>query len=145
MRHSFLFLEADWVTLGQYCDEKGCKAPLEGESRIRHRDGKWVNEGKMVVRGETPAEFSDCCEITPFPDGADDTAWTSENPTLGRVNGRFALVADAILSMFHSEDGRFWGSEYLQKLDDTMYQARGVLFCGDHRVSSWVTVLQRQA
>jgi len=104
--HTYLFKAGRWRADGEYCDESGRKYPVEGESRITHRNALWYNESEMKIFGSQDIAFSNYYEIVPFPDGRDVTFWTSENDALGKLSGQFVLVGDAILSVYRSENAQ---------------------------------------
>ena len=82
-------------------------------------------------------------EIEPFSPGARSTHWTSSNPTIGALRGRFVLAGDAILSFYSSATGRYRGFECLQQESETRYSARGALLDEDKLISSWALELSR--
>ena len=47
--HTFLFEEGLWAASGEYVDEAMNRAALEGETRVTHRPGQWLNEGRMRI------------------------------------------------------------------------------------------------
>lgn len=47
--------------------------------------------------------------IDPMPDHKDFTHWTSENPALGKLIGKFMVIGDTILSSYTSENGLYPG------------------------------------
>src|SRR5260221_8712174 len=96
--HSFLFRPGSWRAEGEYRDASGQAAPVSGETSIRHEEGKWRFEGVLRVRGNRPALQHNRYEIEPMTPGARSTHWTSSNPVLGTLRGRFVLAGDAILS-----------------------------------------------
>ena len=95
------------------------------------------------MRGERPALHRNRYEIAPFSPGARSTHWTSENPAIGTLRGRFVLAGDAILSLYTSGTGRYRGFECIQKLDDARYSVRGTLLEEDKVLSSWSLELER--
>ena len=82
-------------------------------------------------------------EIVPFERGSDSTTWRSINPDLGTLVGTFAVVGDSILSAFRTEDGSFYGTEYLKNVDPDTYANRGVLLHKGKIVSSWSATVTR--
>jgi len=95
------------------------------------------------VRGERPALHHNRYEIAPFSPGARSTHWSSENPALGALRGRFVLAGDAILSFYASPTGRYRGFECIQRRDDARYSVRGALLEEDKVLSSWALELAR--
>jgi hypothetical protein len=139
--HSYLFREALWTAEGTYRDGEGSEFPVRGETRIRHGADHWFIEGCMRLFGDEKSEFVNNYRVQPFEPSRADTAWTSYNPALGRMEGRFAVVEDMILSHFKSGDGRYSGSECLRKINNHSYRSRGVLFDGEHLLSAWAVNL----
>jgi len=143
MKHTFLFEEGKWVADGIYSDEKCEVFRVEGQTRIIHNDGTWINEGSMKVFADTPVEFLNRYEITPFGDGSEITGWKSFNPALGELKGMFIVVEDTIMSKYSSADGQYSGFEYLKKIDDMTYENRGFALFRDRKLSSWAVLLKK--
>ena len=61
------------------------------------------------MRGNRPALQHNRYEIEPMRAGARSTHWTSSNPVLGTLRGRFVLAGDSILSFYSSPTGRYHG------------------------------------
>lgn len=141
--HSYLFKAGLWRADGEYFDDGGNRYPVEGESRITHRNALWYNESEIKMFGSPDIAFCNDYEIVPFQEGADITAWTSTNNALGKLSGRFVLVGDAILSAFRSADGVYTGTECLLKTSPIVYRNWGALFCGPKKLSSWMLRLNR--
>lgn len=95
------------------------------------------------MRGERPALHHNRYEIAPFSPGARSTHWSSNNPALGALRGRFVLAGDAILSFYWSPTGRYRGFECIQRRDETRYSVRGTLLEEDKVLSSWGLELSR--
>ena len=110
---------------------------MSGETSIRHENGKWRFEGVLRIRGERPALQHNRYEIEPFSQGARSTHWSSSNPVLGPLRGRFVLSGDAILSFYASPTGRYRGFECLQQKDERRYSVRGTLLEEDKVISTW--------
>ena len=141
--HTYLFKAGLWRAEGDYFNESGRGYPVEGESRITHRNALWYNESEMKIFGSQDIVFSNYYEITPFREDLDVAFWTSANDALGKLSGRFVLVGDAILSLFRSEDGAYTGTEYLLRTSDDVYRNWGTLFSGHDKLSSWMMRLNR--
>ncbi|MDD4334873.1 MAG: hypothetical protein PHY77_04620, partial [Desulfotomaculaceae bacterium] len=58
--------------------------------------------------------------------------------------GRFAVIDDAILSLFSSESGEFFGTEIFTQISESEYIGKGVLFSAMGKVSSWSLRLVRE-
>lgn len=144
MEHTFLFEEAVWEARGHYRNASGQEFGLQGETRVEHQATRWINEGVLRVFGEPVQTVTNRYEIVPFRPGLDSTAWISINPSLGRLEGRFVVVAETILSQFHQAGGRHHGTECLVQLDSGRYLNRGVLLQGGRTVSTWAVELVRR-
>jgi hypothetical protein len=95
----------------------------------------------LRLRGDPTRVTHNRYEIEPFSVGARSTHWTSSNPAIGPLRGRFVLAGDAILSFYASPTGRYRGFECLKKEDEKRYSARGALLEEDKLVSSWALEL----
>ena len=143
--HTFLFQEGTWRAEGEYRDASGIAAPVSGETTIRHAEKRWLFEGVLRVKGDRPALHHNRYEIEPFSPGARSTHWSSTNPAIGALRGRFVLAGDAILSFYASPTGRYRGFESLAMISDSRYAARGALLEEDKVVSTWALELTRVA
>ncbi len=143
MRHTYILSEGEWESRGQFFDAAGIGLPAEGRTRIVHEARTWKLTGYMRIISEPPVEFRNDYSITPFPEGGDTTVWSSVNPALGRMNGRFTLVEDSILSLYNTDDGAYRGVEYLFMIGEGRYINRGVLYHNGGKVSSWAVELRR--
>ena len=95
------------------------------------------------MRGERPALHHNRYEIEPFSPQARSTHWSSNNPAVGALRGRFVLSGDAILSFYASPGGRYRGFECLQQHDPARYTVRGTLLEEDKVLSTWALELTR--
>lgn len=144
MTHTYLFEEGAWLTEGSYVDGDGALFTLRGRSVVNHGEGAWWIEGHMTLYSQPPVESHNDYAIRPFGSGQHATTWVSDNPALGRLVGQFTVVADTIVSLYGSEDGRHSGSEFLRRVDPDTYDGVGVLFRGPQRLSAWWLTLRRQ-
>jgi hypothetical protein len=135
--HTYIFQEALWTAEGTYRDTAGAVYPVEGESTVSHGADSWSIEGNLRLFGDERAAFVTNCRVEPFAPAAAYTSWVSDSPHLGRMEGRFAVVEDVILSHFRSDDGRCGGSECFRRIDAHTYRGRGVLYRDGSLVSSW--------
>jgi hypothetical protein len=143
--HTFLYEEGLWVARGEYVDEAMNRAALEGETRVTHRPGQWLNEGLMrIALAGREAVIENRYRIVPFASGADFTSWESDNPALGTLRGHFVVVGNAILSSCTSADRRYTGTEFLLQEAPERYVNRGALFSAEGRISSWSVILTRK-
>ena len=116
-------------------------APVTGETSIRHGEEVWRFEGVLRVKGPRPALQHNRYEIQPLRPGARSTHWTSSNPVLGTLRGRFVLAGDSILSFYSSPTGRYHGFECLLQKDEKRYSVRGAMMEEDKVISSWALEL----
>ena len=144
VRHTFLFDEAAWSAHGTFTDAQGTARAVDGSARIAHDGATWSNRSVMRLRSEPPAEFTNHYRIAAFAPGAPMTTWESDNPGIGRMSGRFAVVGDSILSTFASQDGTPSGAESLQMMAADRYLGRGVLYRNDAFFSAWIVELRRR-
>jgi hypothetical protein len=142
-KHTFILEPAHWRAHGEFTGRCGESARASGEAVISHGTRVWRKQGALRIAAETPLGIDDACEIVPFPHGRLWTCWTSHNPALGRLIGRFVLLRDAIVSTFESQDGAYTGSETLLQVAADAYRCRGILMRGGVLVSSWALELER--
>ncbi|HEY2336873.1 MAG TPA: hypothetical protein VGI18_05845 [Burkholderiales bacterium] len=95
------------------------------------------------LRGDPARVHHNRYDIEPLSDGARSTHWTSSNPAVGALRGRFILAGDAILSQYGSPTGRYRGFECMQKRDEAHYSVRGTLLEEDKVISTWAIELSR--
>ena len=133
--------EGTWRAEGEYRDASGRAAPVAGETTIRHEEKRWLFEGVLRVKGDRPALHHNRYEIEPFSPGARSTHWSSTNPAIGALRGRFVLSGDAILSFYSSPTGKYRGFECIQQRDSGSYSARGTLLEEDKVISTWALEL----
>jgi len=145
IKHTFLFEEGLWAVSGEYAGRNGAVVPVEGSARITHSPTLWRNRGVMtLLQPSGDIEIKNDYEIAPFEEGSDFTSWRAENPALGKLNGLFVVVDDSIISTISSEDGLVSGIECLRKVSDDLYKARGFIFRGEEKLSSWAADLVRR-
>lgn len=133
--------EGTWRAEGEYRDASGRAAPVAGETTIRHEEKRWLFEGVLRVKGDRPALHHNRYEIEPFSPGARSTHWSSSNPAIGALRGRFVLSGDAILSFYSSPTGKYRGFECIQQRAAERYSARGTLLEEDKVISTWALEL----
>ena len=95
----------------------------------------------LRLRGDPTRVQHNRYEIEPFSPGARSTHWTSSNPVVGALRGRFVISGDAILSLYDSPTGRFRGFECIQQRDPRRYSVRGTLLDEDKVISTWAMEL----
>jgi hypothetical protein len=54
------------------------------------------------------------------------------------------VVEDSIISLFSTEKGDYFGSEFLTKIDESEYIGKGVLYNAAGKISSWSIHLVRE-
>ncbi len=145
MNHTYLFEQASWEVTGYYIGESGQLVEAEGKSTITHQWERWIIQGLMRLRTEEVSEVGNIYEVVPFKQGADNTSWSSMNDALGRIEGRFFVIDDTILSIFQTPNGRYRGAEYLRQLSDHQYASKGALLKGLIKLSSWSVELNRKS
>ena len=129
---------------------------LSREGRVLLPSGQSSVDGERASILENRCLFGACCaarerpalhhnryEIAPFSPGARSTHWTSNNPAVGALRGRFVVVGDAILSLYASPTGRYRGYECIQQRDAMRYTVRGSLLEEDKLLSTWALDLIR--
>ena len=95
----------------------------------------------LRLRGDPTRVQHNRYEIEPFSPLARSTHWTSTNPAIGALRGRFILSGDAILSSYSSPTGRYRGFECIQQRDPRAYSVRGALLDEDKVISTWALEL----
>ena len=95
----------------------------------------------LRLRGDPARIQHNRYEIEPFFHGARSTHWTSTNPAIGALRGRFVLSGDAILTSYASPTGRYRGFECIQQRDPRRYSVRGTLLDEDKVISTWALEL----
>lgn len=145
MRHTYLFENAFWEARGVYRDAAGRQATAEGYAVVSVGPEICTVHGQMRVIGSLSVEFANRYDIVPFGPRAVHTTWVSENPDLGRLEGRFIIVGDTILSSFVTADGMHSGVESLHQKAEDAYENRGALYRGTDLLSTWSVALSRQS
>ncbi len=95
----------------------------------------------LRLRGDPTRVTHNRYEIEPFAEGGRSTHWTSSNPAVGALRGRFVLAGDAILSFYSSPTGRYRGFESLKQETERLYSARGAMLDEDKVISTWALEL----
>lgn len=142
MEHTFLIQPGKWRTTGTYIDASNNMSQVSGETNITHSD-KWHIQSNIATENSGSEKILNNYQIEPLENGKDYTLWTSENPKVGKLNGKFVFVGSLILSSYISEDASYSGTETLRKLDDNRYATNGFLFKDNEKVSSWSFELQK--
>lgn len=145
LEHTYLFEEATWDAEGIFTDADGNQVPIEGAATVSHSAENWILSSKMLLQGEMPIEIENHYVVLPFGDTGFETEWTSHNPELGRLEGRFTLIEDTLVSTFSSPDGSIHGTEFLVQVDADSYENRGLLYQDQQLISTWAVSLTRSA
>jgi hypothetical protein len=135
--HTFLFKEGTWRVKGEHRDGAGAVSQVSGENSIRHEPGLWHFEAVLRLGGDPPRVTHNRYQIEPFLPGAASTHWSSNNPVLGALRGRFVITGDAILSSYWGPNGRHRGFECILQRDARHYSVRGAMLEEDKLVSTW--------
>ena len=141
--HTFLFQEGLWKARGYYSDQGEDRYPVRGEIRITHEKNIWVSDGILLVLTTPASKVCNRYEIAPFKKGRDYTHWKAVNPALGDLVGRFVVFDDSIIYSFTSTTPGFSGTEFFLRVAGRCYWNRGVIFQGDHKLSSWALELEK--
>jgi hypothetical protein len=145
VKHTFLFEPAVWSVGGTFWAGDRRAVDAQGRIEITHRDTCWLLAGSMKVLSSPTVEFVSAYSIE-LP-GRDPTTlkWTAENAMLGKLLGVFSVVGESILSIFHSTDGSYQGTEHLAQLSPDSYRACAMLLFNQRKLSSWQVKLTRSA
>ena len=143
MSHTYLFQPAVWTGSGTFWCADGKPLPAECRTEVAHRTECWLLSGTLKVLGSPPVEFVNAYWIQlPGREGA-AIKWSSENATLGKLQGTFSVIGCSILSVYRSESAGYHGADHLRRLDDDNYESTGMLLLEDRRLSSWQVLLRR--
>ena len=140
MVHTYFFQTANWTARGTYYDADGEVLPLSGAVQIEHSAAKWTLDGWLEVAADAPVCFVNRYAIRETGDPK-ALAWTSWNPVLGELEGRFEVVGGHILSYYRSPDGRYEGQEVLSIEDGDTYDNVGLALKDGARLSAWTARL----
>jgi hypothetical protein len=143
LKHTFLFEPAAWSVSGTFW--AGDRQPTDAQGRIEicHRESCWLLAGSMKVMSAPPVEFVSAYSIELPGRDATTLRWTAENAMLGKLHGVFSVVGGSILSVFHSDDGAYRGTEHLALIDPDNYRACAMLVFNHRKLSSWQVHLMR--
>jgi len=142
--HPFFDHDGPWRAQGWYIEEHGALLSAGGETRLERGDEHWtvIAELRIALVDQPDMVFRNAYSFEPPSDSASEVYWTSSNPFLGDIAGRFTVVADAILSLGFAEDGHHILSETLMLTDDDTYEARGALSRDGETVGAWAVTLE---
>ena len=140
MEHTYLFRPGRWRAAGTYYDEGGRTWPLTGRVELVRTAEEWTLDGWLEVAADAPVRFVNRYAIRETGDPT-ALAWTSWNPVLGELEGRFEVVGGHILSYYRSPDGRYEGQEVLSIEDGDTYDNVGLALKDGARLSAWTARL----
>jgi hypothetical protein len=143
LKHTFLFEPAEWSVVGTFWAGDRRPVGAQGRIEISHREACWLLAGSMKVLSCPPVEFVSAYSIELPGRDATTLKWTAENAMLGKLQGVFSVVGASILSIFHSTDGTYQGTEHLALIDENSYRACAMLLFNDRKLSSWQVELSR--
>lgn len=141
--HTFLFEKAHWKSKGYFFDEKNKALSIEGETEIVHESRIWKSMSTFRLTSGGDDHFKLNLLITPFDIKRGQTHWESTDQSFGRFFGELIIEDEYIISVFHSEDNLYSGSEYMQMIDADHYKNKGVIFKGKVKLSSWSLKLNK--
>jgi hypothetical protein len=98
----------------------------------------------MKILSSPPVEFVSAYSIELPGRDASTLKWTAENAMLGKLLGVFSIVGTSILSIFHSTDGTYQGTEHMAQVDADNYRACAMLLFNQRKLSSWQVTLTRE-
>jgi len=126
--HPFISEPDEWIIVGHGMNgDMKRRIPMEGRSKVSHRDGKIVNEGVMsFVSASDPVTFQSYYELTPTEIPA-VLAFYQENEPVGDLKGEVVAFYDRLISVYHSGDGSLAGSEVFIKMSENLYTVTGSL------------------
>jgi len=144
MQHTFLLSPGKWRAEGKFTDENDVNSMTEGLITIEHDYDYWLFKRRLQLLERSEPDIKNDYKIQPWTEGRDFLNWSAQKTLMGNLKGKFLLVAETIVSQFHSEEGEFIGSEVLLMQDDNTYYNRGITFVGDHKLSAWSLTLRRE-
>ena len=145
MTHTYLLEPGTWIGSGTFWREDGEPMPAECRTEVTHQNDCWLIAGSLKVLGSPPVEFRNAYSIEPPSKKAGCLRWSSENATLGKVQGTFSVLERSIMSVYSCTAAGYHGAEHYDRIDAEHYQASGVLLLEARRLSSWEILLTREA
>ena len=144
--HPFLSSPGPWIMAGHGMHGSPLdKVPMQGQTDVRHEQGKVINEGTMkVVSAADPASFSTRYEITPTQDRLRFDFFQA-NTDVGDMTGTVVAIDDRLVSTYASGDGTLLGMEVMHRLGDFRYAVTGSLVREGRLVSIWKFDMVRPA
>ena len=145
MNHTFILQPGEWAAAGMMQDADGRETAMKGATRIIHDQDAWRNESAVAPLDGGGSEIVNTYVIEPPDNPGAPMRWTSTNPAIGALRGRFVFVDDTIVSVFDSEDGLHSGTELLKQVAEDRYVNVGVLLKQGNKAASWAYELHRNA
>lgn len=145
MTHTYLLEPGIWSGRGTFWREDG--EPLRAECRtvVTHQNLCWLVAGSLKVLGSPPVEFRNAYSIELPAKKGGCLRWSSENATLGKLQGTFSVLERCMFSVYTCMATGYHGAEHYEQIDAGHYQASGVLLLETRRLSSWEVLLTREA
>ena len=143
MTHTYLFEQGIWTASGTFWCGDGEPMQAQGRTEITHREDCWLLLGTLKVLGSPPVEFVNAYCIEPPGHNHSCMKWTSENATLGKLQGIFSVIGSCIFNVYRCQDSGYHGAEHLEQLDSNTYRSAAVLLLEDRVLSSWQMTLRR--
>ncbi len=142
--HPYFRHDGGWHAQGWYIEEQGALLTAGGDVRLHRRDDDWmvVSDLRIALIGQPDMVFHNAYSFEPPDEDSREVFWTNASPFAGEMAGRFTVIADAVLSLGFSEDGRHTLSETLMLTDDGTYEARGTLSREGETVGAWALTLE---
>src|ERR1700761_6360176 len=144
MTHTYLFEPGVWTASGTFWRGDGEPMQAQGRTEISHREDVWLLLGTLKVLGSPPVEFVNAYRIV--PPGTRSHAgmkWSSENATLGKLEGTYSIIGSSIFCVYRCRDSGYHGADHLEQLDSNTYRTAGILLLEDRALSSWQMMLRR--
>ncbi len=144
--HPFISEPDEWIIVGHGMkSDLNDRIPMEGRSRISHRDGKIVNEGTMsVVSASDPVTFESRYELTPT-ETPSVLAFYQKNEAVRDLEGEVVAFYDRLISVYRSGDGSLTGSEVFIKMSENRYTVTGSLTRNGKILNLWKLDMVRQS
>lgn len=141
LEHTYLVREGRWKISGQYYNKEGDPTPVEGVAQVVLQEKVWILDAQMQMSGLGSDKIVNRQVFSPPAPGQTVIPFIAQNPRLGRLEGRYTLVDDAILSHYLSQDGPYSGVETLLQQTHDTYLARGALYDGAQLIAAWAVRL----
>ena len=143
MKHTYLIEPGIWTGNGTFWREDGEPLLAECRTEVAHQSDCWLICATLKVLGAPPVEFLTACEIEPPRRKGACLKWSSENATLGKLQGTYSVLENCIMSVYRCTASGYHGAEHYGRIDADRYRASGVLLLEERRLSSWELLLTR--